>query len=194
VTGVTGWYVNGGGALAGNYTVKAADAHPNDYVKDLKQDDIVKYRVRSTNAVYDTEGTRVSVSLFKSRTCTAETAYDVNRDTSTATVYTDNRIIFTPLVESNFITLSFSTLYGEFDYNGSQRISVTIPAGGTMAEYMRTTNEVQSVANFINKYNTSDADEGGYIVLYQTAVDSGYRVIKVPTNGNPEIESKTAGT
>ncbi|MBE6513658.1 MAG: hypothetical protein E7Z69_00795 [Thermoplasmata archaeon] len=137
------------------YTV--AVTHVVGYAKEVLQGDDVKYYINSSNAVFDAD-TRdpVSIKFFTSWTCTDETAYDVNHEPAEfdGKVYTSTRIIFTPLLSTEFITLSFSTYYGEFDINNSQRVSVSVPAGGTMAEYTRNMAELKSVSRFITTYST----------------------------------------
>jgi len=152
------------------------------YEKEVLQGGEVEYYIDSRNLVYDAE-TRdpVSVKFFTSWVCTVETAYDISM--ADGTIYTPTRIIFTPLLDATFITLTFSTYYGEFDFNNSQRVSVSVPAGGTMLEYARTMAEIGSVSRFITTYSTGswEYNYGGFY-WGESPLDLSDNVTKITTD------------
>lgn len=170
-----------------NFVYAVEDSGLLPYVKRVTQGGDLIYRIKADGSVYDVDGIAVSTRFFTSWTCTEETAYDVSTSPD-GTIYTDSRIIFTPLVNDTFITLTFSTYYGEFSYNGSQRVSATTPAGGSMIDYRRNLAEVQSVKEFIDSYRVADADGGWNIVIYEAPNASNkYTVVQVPTTGAPIV-------
>lgn len=162
------------------YTVQTTGV--TGYEKEVLQGGEVEYYIDSRNLVYDAE-TRdpVSVKFFTSWVCTVETAYDVSM--ADGTIYTPTRIIFTPLLDATFITLTFSTYYGEFDINNSQRVSVSVPAGGTMLEYARTMAELASVSRFIDTYSTGswEYNYGGFY-WGESPLDLSDNVTKITTD------------
>ena len=141
-----------------NFIYTARNTDVTGFVKEVLQDSRIKFFISSDNVVYNAETREpVSVKFYTDRTCTVEHAYVPDPEkVTTDTIYVDSKIIFTPLKSSTFVTLSFSTYFGEFDFNSSKMISATLPAGGTMKEYARNIEELMSVSRFLTTYSTGD--------------------------------------
>lgn len=139
-----------------DFTYTISDTSQLGFDKVLKQNGVEKYYVEFVDTsiyVYaiDDVGKRniLDITLYKSWTCKDEDVYRTT-DTTVTTVYTSNRIIFTPLTTTETINISFITNYKSFE-NGSQRMDFNVTKGGTLADY-RAVKGADIILNFISRY------------------------------------------
>ena len=133
--------------ITSNFTYDVEDG-TGSIAKIFKQNGAIKYYMKTDGSVVDTSGKTASVIFYKDWICTQE----FTKEDSDSVVYTDDRLIFTPMTTTEFITLTFITPYEVMDEKGSKRISVEVPKGGSMSEYVLVITQVQTVKAFCDTY------------------------------------------
>ena len=119
------------------------------YTKTVQQFGVDIYYINSNSEIYDLNDNKLSIKLYTSRTCTAESEYEI-RD-GNIPVYSDNRLLFVPLVTERTATVSFVTHYLTFN-DGSQRESYTVTVGGYMKDYASSVEGTNKILQFIDDY------------------------------------------
>ena len=133
--------------ITSNFTYDVEDG-TGSIAKIFKQNGAIKYYMKTDGSVVDTSGKTASVIFYKDWICTQE----FTKEDDNPVVYTDDRLIFTPMTTTDFITLTFITPYEVMDEKGSKRISVEVPKGGSMSEYVLVITQVQTVKAFCDTY------------------------------------------
>ena len=120
----------------------------------FKQDGQTIYKMRNDGSVVDANNRAASVIFYTKWTCKNEEV--ITKDSEyVAKAYTDDRLIFTPMLTTDNIVLTFITPYEQMDDKGTKRVSIELPKGGSMSEYILVIPQIQTVKAFYEKYLNS---------------------------------------